>query len=126
MSEGPLRQRPIGPLPEWPYRFEVVVPARWPSRDEAKRARLALPLRGLARLVHRLGNRIGLVALAVEGRPLGRVVECEGWSQRHVNGGWRWVYSGPVTPAIRAMYAEHPERFEHSAPALLYTLRCGQ
>lgn len=126
----PLRQRPMGDLPDWPYRFEEVLPARWPARDEAQRARLALPLRWLARLVHRLGNRLGMLAMFVEGRPLGRVVECEGWVQKRGmrEGHWRscWVYEGQVTPAIREMFAAHPERFADSSPAVLYQLRVGQ
>lgn len=116
----------------WPYHFVEVVPARWPAKDWQRRRRYAQLVSTVVRMVQSLLDTmldpIRALAVDIEGQPLGIIEVQPGWRTfyRTQKPGWVWVYDGPITPELRAMFAEHPERFADCAPALLSTLRLGQ
>lgn len=126
----PRRLNPERPV-EWPYDVVVAAAAPWPAGKAWKKRRaMAAPVRAVAGLIAEVAQRLNAplhrLATLIEGQPL--VWECEmvGWRERFRSGRLIWVYEGEITPAIRQMFAEHPERFEHCAPALLSTLRLGR
>lgn len=121
----------------FPYEPVVAEPAQWPAGDRWQaRRRLAAPLRAIVRGVSGLVNLLLIgplnrLATLIEGQPLVWWCEMEGW--REVRG-WRdkrprtkwWVYEGPITPSIRAMFKAHPERFADCSAEMLNALRAGQ
>ncbi len=121
----------------WPYEIVVAEPARWPAGDRWQaRRRLASPLRWLVKMVSAAVNRLIIaplnrLATFIEGQPLVWWCVMEGWREVH---GWReqrprtqwFVYEGPITPAIRAMFKAHPERFADCSTEMLNALRAEQ
>lgn len=116
----------------FPYEAVIAEPARWPAGNRWRaRRRMAAPLRVIGRWIDRaLILPLSRLATLIEGQPLVWWCPMEGWEERR---GWRaqqprtqwWIYSGPITPAIRQMFVEHPERFADCTPDMLYRLRTG-
>lgn len=128
---------PVRLVPEkpkgFPYEAVIAEPARWPATNWQRRLRLARPFRVLAAAIdgaaRLFSGPLYRLATDIEGQPLVWWCEMDGWQQKF---GWRdgrgclrWVYEGEVTPAIRQMFADHPERFQDCSPAMLYQLRAG-
>lgn len=132
----PQRLDPARPM-GFPYEPVIAEPAQWPAgEDWQARRRAAAPLRAIVRGVSALVNRavigpLNRLATRIEGQPLVWWCEMAGWREKH---GWRdqhprtrwWVYEGEITPSIRQMFAEHPERFADCSDEMLAALRAGQ
>lgn len=107
--------------PQFPYEHVVAEPAIWPAAPGA-RMWLARPIRAVRAAFMWAAGRLHRLVEVVEGQPLVWTVVMEGWVEWHVMRDGRlrtWFeYHGEITPAIRQMYAEHPERFADSPDAL--------